>query len=382
MRLEIPWSAIGRVLLAAGLVWCWFQLTTFVLVAVIAILLAVTLEPVVRWLERHRVPRWAGSALVVLSLASAIVLFVYMTSASLGDQLGTLGGKMAAVEKTLLARLPQSWIDILSPHNASDSVQSYIASGGMRLAQSAARALAFFALATILTLYLLIEGELTYAWMLAFVPLAQRQKVAQTAVECQRVVSAYVAGNILTSLFAGLFVFVAMSLLKVPAALLLALLAGVCDFIPVLGFAFSSIPAIVLATSVSSTTALLVVGLYVAYHTIENYLIAPLVYGDRLRLSNVAVVVAFAIGAELAGVVGALLALPIAAAYPSIERIWLRRSLPETTVEEHAAIDGHERDAGEGEGDGDGIDAPGPRAHIAMPQAVSRARRGRRTRPA
>ena len=82
--------------------------------------------------------------------------------------------------------------------------------------------------------------------------------------------------------------------------------------------------------------------LYVAYHTIENYLIAPWVYGDRLKLSNVAVVLAFAVGAELAGVVGALIALPIAAAYPAVERIWLRERLGEQVVQEHAAIEQRE----------------------------------------
>jgi predicted PurR-regulated permease PerM len=127
--------------------------------------------------------------------------------------------------------------------------------------------------------------------------------------------------------------------LKVPAALLLAVLAGVCDFIPVLGFIVSSIPAILLAMTVSGTAALLVVAAYAAYHAIENYLIGPWAYGGRLRLSNVAVVLAFVVGAEIAGVIGALIALPVAAIYPSIEKIWLRETLPEGTVQEHKEIE-------------------------------------------
>ena len=94
-----------------------------------------------------------------------------------------------------------------------------------------------------------------------------------------------------------------------------------------------------MALTVSSSTALIVLGLYAAYHLVENYLISPWAYGDRLKLSNVAVILAFAVGAELAGVIGALIALPVAAAYPSIERIWLRDTLPEDTVAEHKAIE-------------------------------------------
>ena len=118
-----------------------------------------------------------------------------------------------------------------------------------------------------------------------------------------------------------------------PAALLLALIAGLFDFVPVVGFILSSIFAVIMALTVSPTTALIVVlALYVAYHLVENYVIAPWAYGDRLKLSNVAVILAFAIGAELAGVIGALIALPVAAVYPAIEQIWLRDTLADDTV--------------------------------------------------
>ena len=82
------------------------------------------------------------------------------------------------------------------------------------------------------------------------------------------------------------------------------------------------------------------VPLYLAYHFIENYLIAPRVYGGRLRLSNLAVLLAFAVGAELGGVIGAVLALPVAAVYPTIERHWLRRPFGDHVVQEHNAIEG------------------------------------------
>ena len=91
--------------------------------------------------------------------------------------------------------------------------------------------------------------------------------------------------------------------------------------------------------TVSGPTAFLVAMLYVAYHGVENYFIAPKVYGGRLRLSNLAVIVAFAAGAELGGVIGALLALPVAAMYPAIERIWLKDYLERDTVERHRRIE-------------------------------------------
>src|SRR5512132_3190531 len=80
------------------------------------------------------------------------------------------------------------------------------------------------------------------------------------------------------------------------------------------------------------------VAIYGGYHFLENYFIEPRIYGGRLRLSNVAVLVAFAVGAELGGVVGALLAMPIAATYPTIEKLWLRDQLGDDVVAEHEAV--------------------------------------------
>jgi predicted PurR-regulated permease PerM len=76
---------------------------------------------------------------------------------------------------------------------------------------------------------------------------------------------------------------------------------------------------------------------YLSYDFIENYLLAPHVYGSRLRLSKLAVLLSFAIGAQLAGVIGALLALPLAAIYPTIEKLWLRRTLGDDVIEAHQA---------------------------------------------
>jgi predicted PurR-regulated permease PerM len=283
--------------------------------------------------------------MLVLLLVATVGGFLYLASAELNEQAHVVGSRMRDAAHALIGGLPPEWVRVMAPDRAASSVQSSIGTTGLRFFQSLARALAYFALAAILTLYLLIESTLTMAWVLAFVPARRRAQVEATVDECRRVIAAYVVGNVLTSLFAAVFVFAVLTILRVPAALLLALLAGVCDFVPVLGFIVSAVPAVLLSLTVSARVALIVSGCYIAYHAIENYFIGPRVYGDQLRLSNVAVVIAFAIGAEVAGVVGALVALPFAAAYPAIERIWLRPSLGDRVVREHAAI---QRQADEG----------------------------------
>jgi predicted PurR-regulated permease PerM len=82
-----------------------------------------------------------------------------------------------------------------------------------------------------------------------------------------------------------------------------------------------------------------VIAVYIAYHLMESYVIAPRVYGGQLRLSNLAVLLAFVVGAELAGAVGAVLALPAAAMYPVIEEIWLGKYLGRDAVEAHKRLE-------------------------------------------
>jgi predicted PurR-regulated permease PerM len=107
----------------------------------------------------------------------------------------------------------------------------------------------------------------------------------------------------------------------------------------VLGFLAFVVTAVIVAASVSATAALVVLAAYSAYHAFENYYLVPRVYGQELRLSMLAVLLAFSVGAELWGVVGALIALPIAAAYPAVERIWLREYLAAETVEDHTRLE-------------------------------------------
>jgi predicted PurR-regulated permease PerM len=147
-----------------------------------------------------------------------------------------------------------------------------------------------------------------------------------------------VVGNVVTSILAGAYTFVWLATLGVPAALLLATIAFLCDFIPVLGFFLACGPAMIMAATRSTGLALAMIPIYLAYHLIENYLIGPRVYGRRLRLSNLAVLVAFAVGAELGGVIGALVALPLAAMYPTIERLWMRGPHGDEIVDEHQRL--------------------------------------------
>jgi predicted PurR-regulated permease PerM len=190
----------------------------------------------------------------------------------------------------------------------------------------------------IISLYFVLDGRRLYAWMLAYVPRQHREKMARTVPEVTEVVFGYVRGQLLTSALFAVFCAVVLTCFGVPAALPLALLAGICDIIPVVGIVIATAPALLLSLTVSPTTAFAVTALYVGYHLLEAYVIVPRVYGKSLRLSTLSVLLALIVGGSLQGIIGAVIVLPLVAAYPIIERIWLKGYLAPEVIQDHSAL--------------------------------------------
>jgi predicted PurR-regulated permease PerM len=337
LRVEIPWSTLSKVILAVALLWVWPRLAWIVLLLLIAIIVAAGLAPTVERLERHRWPRWVAATTVVLTVVGTIVGFFALTAASLMDQARNLGSRLGTLQHEVLQRLPQPIADLMAQYGINadaETVGPYVRALGRGVLEAAAA----FVLASILVLYLLIEAKQIYQWVRGFAPARLRPRVDRTAREARQAAHSFVVGNVITSCCAGLYFFVWLTVLGVPGALILATLGFIFDFIPVLGFYLSCAPAMAMAATESTTLMLTMIPVYMSYDLIENYLIGPRVYGDRLALSKVAVLLAFAVGAALGGVVGAVLALPIASIYPTIERLWLRGPFGEDVVTEHQRV--------------------------------------------
>lgn len=335
-RIDVSFATFFRLLAVVALAWAWLRLWQWVLLFVVAAFLAVALDPLVAWLEARRIRRPAGSFLVVLLLAGLLVAFFSFSGATLKDQAGMLGDRLQETQQQIERQMPDALKRMLTQ---GGSERSPIARHTMTLGRAFLSGLMSVAIALILTIYLLLDGRRTYEWLVAFAPPARRPRIHRSAEAARTAIFGYVRGNVVTSVIAVVFTYAVLALLKVPAALLLALLAGILNFIPVIGMILSIVPAFLLGLTVSSGTALAVVAIYLAYNAVENYYIQPRVYGRAMRLSSLAVLAAFAVGAELAGVVGALIALPIAAMYPPLEKIWLKDRLAPAAVADHQRIE-------------------------------------------
>lgn len=164
-----------------------------------------------------------------------------------------------------------------------------------------------------LTFFMLLEGP---GWLDKFWRRYQSshkrhyQKLAQ---EMYQSVTGYVNGNLLTSVLAGMTAFVMMAILGVPYAAPLAIFVAVMDLVPLVGATLASIVVVVVALFVSTTAAIVMLIFFIIYQQLENHVLQPIVYGKTVRISPLLVLVAVLIGAGLAKLLGALVAIPVAA---------------------------------------------------------------------
>jgi predicted PurR-regulated permease PerM len=349
-RVDVSAATFFRLLGVAVLVWAWLRLWQYVLIFVVAIFLAVALDPLVKWLDRRGLKRPFASPLVVLGIALTIVAFLSLSGAQLREQAGVVGSRMSESWQQIKTQLPAPVARMIpdgsqpaAPASGEGGAQTGQGGGGSSLASRVGLALfsgvTSILIALVVTVYLLIDGRRTYEWFVAFAPPARRERVHRTAEEARLAIIGYMRGNIATSALAAVVTFIVLASLQVPAALLLGIVAGILNFVPVVGIFLSLVPAVMLALTVSPTVALTVAAFYLAYNLVENYYIQPKVYGHEMQLSSLAVLGAFVAGAELGGVIGALIALPIAAMYPPIESLWLKGKLGAAAVEDHRRIE-------------------------------------------
>jgi predicted PurR-regulated permease PerM len=344
LELHIPLSTILRILLVALTISCLIKLWPEIVFLLLSLLLAVALEPTVGWAEQKGVPR--GVAVLVLALGLLLLAGAAVTLGMppVAGQLVDVVEQFPVFRDRLLARIPE---DSLLRRNIIEQVSSLPSlrdvapyrSQTLLLGITTLSGLATTFLVIVITLYLLLDGKRLYAWLLAYVPRAHRPRVAETIPQVSLVMTAYVRGQILTSALFGLFVAMLLQVCRVPAVLPLAVFAAVCDIIPVVGIVIATVPAALLALTVSPLTACIVAVAYFVYHLFEAYVIVPRVYGATLRISTLAVLLALLVGTTLQGLLGAVLILPIVAAYPIIERIWLKDYLNADVLHDHRALE-------------------------------------------
>ena len=165
----------------------------------------------------------------------------------------------------------------------------------------------------VLTYYLIQEGRRVRGWLIAVLPRENRELASTVAERAQGRIGSWLIGQVALSLIIGSLTFIGLTIIGVPYSVLLAAIAAIGEVIPIVGPIFAAVPAVAIALFISPVKGLLTLGLAILIQQLENNLIVPQVMRRAVSLSPVVVLAAIMVGSEALGVVGAFLALPVAA---------------------------------------------------------------------
>jgi predicted PurR-regulated permease PerM len=298
----------------------------------VALFLAVGMEPAVSWLVRHQFPRWAAVITVLLIITAGVAAFAFAA----GTALVTQGEQLAGQVPTYLqqAQDHESLIGQLNDQfGLQTKIQSFLnnssadlATGILGAGQVVFGVLADSLVVAVLTIYFLADLPRIRALGYRFVPHARRPRAILIGDDILAKIGGYVLGNLVISVIAAVLTFVWLLSFGVPYAFLLAVLVALLDLVPVVGSTIAGIIVALVALTVSLPVCLLTIGFFVLYRFLEDYLLVPKLIGRAVEVPALVTVVAVLIGAALLGVVGALVAIPVAAALVLIAKeIWFPR---------------------------------------------------------
>jgi predicted PurR-regulated permease PerM len=286
----------------------------------LALFIAAGLDPAVSWLTRHRIPRWAAVTTILLVGAGVLAAFLAAAIPPLANQATALANELPHYLHTLkdhnsqLGRLNtrfqiQQRLSHLLSTKGSALIGGVLGAGALVLS-TAASLLAV----TVLVVYFLAAMPRIKMFAYRLAPQSRRARVILIGDEIFTKVGGYVLGNFLTSVIAGAGTYIWLLVFNVPYPVLLGLLVALLDLIPVIGSTVGGAIVSLVALTVSLPVALATLGFYIAYRLAEDYLIVPRILGRTVQVPAVVTVVAVLIGGALMGIIGALVAIPVAAA--------------------------------------------------------------------
>ena len=318
-----------------GLLYLLYQVRSVLLLVFISVFLAVALGPAVGFFRRRRIPKGLSILIVYILIAASIVGVGLLIVPPIVTQVDELAGKIPHYLQDL--RKNKQFAKYDDKYHISQKINEQAAKLPSHLGEAAGALKsitvgvfgALVQLVTVLTMtfFLLLDGERISGFLLRQRGPENEQRYRAIAADVYRSIAGYVAGNLLISVIAGLVAYITMLILDVPFAVPLAVLMAFLDLIPLVGATLGGVAiGIVTAFNDFPTDTIIWAIVFIVYQQIENNVIQPVVYRRTVNVPPLMVIVAILIGGSLLGILGALVAIPIAASLQIIVRdVWLHR---------------------------------------------------------
>jgi predicted PurR-regulated permease PerM len=302
-----------------------FLLKGLILVLLLAIVIASSVEPLTKWFSRRGVPRVLSVILIYLCMALILIGTVYFIllpllgeSSQVLKILPTYFSSESSQTSDFLSNQPfvSGLTNTINFSQLADQVNTLIAnisSGAFNSVATVFGGILSFLLTIVLSFYLAVNEGGIASFLKIVTPIKHEVYVLDLWRRAQMKIGLWMQGQLILAVIIALLVYLGLTLMSIPNALLLAFLAGVFEIIPLFGPILASIPAIALSFIGGGLSAVvLVAGLYLIIHQFENHLIYPLVVKKITGVSPVVSILALVAGFELGGFLGLVLSVPIA----------------------------------------------------------------------
>jgi predicted PurR-regulated permease PerM len=316
----IGMTAAAGVAVTYGLVELVIRARSVLVLIGLALFIAAGLDPAVSWLTRYRLPRWTA---VLAVLAATLAVFAGFLVAAIPP--------LAAQASALASHLPHYLHSLNNPHSSLGRINLHyhvvkkaqqlltthggdIASGVLGAGEVVLSAVSSLLIMCVLTVYFLAGLPKIKLFLYRLAPRSRRPRVILIGEEIFTKVGGYLLGNVLTSVIAGAGTYTWMLIFGIPYPALLGLLVALLDLIPVVGSTIGGAIVSLVALTVSLPVAIGTLCFYVGYRLAEDYLLVPRIMGRTVKVPAMVTVVAVLVGATLLGLIGALVAIPGAAA--------------------------------------------------------------------
>ena len=313
-------AASAGVAVTYGAVRVLASLSSMLVLIGVAFFLALGLEPAASWFVNRRLPRWAATTLVFVIFLALMGAFVAAAIPPLAQQAGDLIQPGAAIPSAgpgpLLGHrpaqrpLPSAATDHRRGQRFGWVALNEVVSAGTAVFGAVADSL----IVVVLTVYFLVDMPRIRTTLYRLVPHTRRPRAILIGDEVFAKVGAYVLGNVLISVIAGAATFIWLTAFGVPYPLLLGIFVAVLDLVPVVGSTIAGVVVAAVALTVSLPVCIATIVFFVVFRLVEDYLLVPRIIGRAVKVPALITVVAVLIGGALLGIVGALVAIPIAAA--------------------------------------------------------------------
>jgi predicted PurR-regulated permease PerM len=313
------YGAFG-VAVAYGLIELIVRARSVLIIIGLAFFIAAGLDPIVGWLVRHRMPRWAAVLTVIVAGLAIAGAFLAAAIPPLANEATALAHQIPHYMHDLQNRNSQLGKLNLKYHiqdrltklvsNGGGSLVGGVLGAGALVVTTASAILAII----VLSIYFLAGLPQIKMFTYRLIPHSRRPRAILIGDEIFAKVGGYVLGNFITSVIAGLGTYLWLLAWGVPYPILLGMFVAFLDLIPVIGSTVGGAVVSLVALTVSLPVALATLAFYTGYRLAEDYLIVPRIMGRTVELPAIVSLVAVLIGGVLLGIVGALVAIPVAAA--------------------------------------------------------------------